>query len=262
MLDNITRPAPTVFRLSPLATWAKVLARTPGIDHYSISNAEGTIAGSATLQRFPRAEIEGRAAVPILAHSHVYPLGRGGQYAAFTSRAYWFDAATGALIGECVYSDNRSHLTLSEGMGPWDWQLTGIEALTLPMQPITIDFAQTDIGYTSAWSEVRPAMGYGSAALGQGSAYARGEPYSLPGQTSERRVTVETGNGPGLIGYRWTTRVNQEGLEPRLSDVAFWINTGMNAVQHLDCDMTVVAVNPDSGEHSWVQQRARWTRVG
>lgn len=256
-----TAPSTTVFRLSPLATWAKVLDRKPGIDHYAITGTDPQLGGSATLQRFERVVVDGRAAVPLLAHSHVYPLARGGQFAGYTARAFWFDGATGGLMGTCAYSDNREGRAFYNGMGPWDWTVNDADAMSLPPRPVTVNFAVTDLFFSTAWVPCRYAMGE-MGSTGQGSAYARGGVYTLPGVTVERRTTVETAGQPGLAIYRFQTRTSLEGSEPVVDSVAFWVHISQYYIQHVECELSVVSVDPETREHRWLEQATRWNRLG
>jgi hypothetical protein len=255
------RPVNTVFRMSPLATWFKVLARQPGLEHYAISNPAKSLAGAGSLQRFPKVEIQGRWLIPLLAHSHVWPLGRGGQFASFTSMAYWFDAATGALLGSCRYSDNRSMLAMHEGMGPWDWVTNDRIELGLPKDPVTVDFALSEVAYISAWTECGGAMGVSSGGIGQGNAYIMGPEYSLGDQTLRRRVVIETGGRPGQVCYSWTTlRQPQNG--PAVEDrVSFWVNTGQHSIEGMECSLDLVSVDEKTRQHSWVQAPSSWRRL-
>lgn len=254
------RPVNTVFRMSPLATWFKVLARQPGLEHYAISNTAKSLVGGGSLQRFPRAEIGGRWLIPLLAHSHVWPLGRGGQFAAFTSMAYWFDAATGALLGSCRYNDNRSLQAMHEGMGPWDWTTNDHIALALPKEPVTVDFAVSEVAYTSAWTDCGSAMGVSSGGIGQGNAYVMGPEYTLGDQRVRRRVSIESGGRPGQVCYTWTTQRQREGSAAVEDSVRFWVNTAQHSIDGVECSLDVVTVDPQRN-HSWVQAQSQWRRL-
>jgi hypothetical protein len=258
-----TAPNSTIFRLSPLATWHKVLGRKPGLDHYTISNEAKSLAGMGSLQRWGRHDIGGRGSIPILAHSQIWPIGRGGQFASATSEAFWFDGPSGSLTGTCSYADNRSQLAVFMGRDSRDWIVSEPDALTLPPHPITVDFVRQDTYFSTSWTECRKAMAE-TGGTGQGSAYARGPLYQPSGMTIERKATVETGGVPGLVGYRFATRItytDQPGSEPEEQSVCFWVHTSNHYVQYLDITATVVSVNPDTREHTWIEQPCRWSRV-
>lgn len=254
------RQVNTVFRMSPLATWFKVLGRQPGLEHYAISNSRKSLVGTGTVQRFPKVQIQGRWLIPLLTHSHVYPLGRGGQFAAFTSMAYWFDAASGALIGTCRYSDNRSLTAMYEGMGPWDWITNDRIELGLPKDPVTVDFSLSEIAYVSAWTDCGTAMGVSSGGIGQGNAYIMGPEYSQPDMTRQRRVSIETGSRPGQVLFTWTTRTEPQGRAVEEDAVGFWVNTGQHSIEGLVCSVDVVHVD-DKRVHTWIREPSTWRRL-
>ena len=257
-----TRPGRvnTVFRMSPLATWFKVLARQPGIEHYAIGNTRKSLVGTGTVQRFPKVQIQGRWLTPLLTHCHVYPLGRGGQFAGFTSTGYWFDAASGALLGNCRYSDNRSLTAMHEGMGPWDWVTNDRVELGLPKDPITVDFSLSEIAYVSAWTQCGTSMSAASGGIGQGNAYVMGPAYSLPELEIKRRVSIETGNRPGQVCYTWTTQTQQGQGPIQEENIRFWINTGQHTIEGVECSVDVVHVD-EARVHSWIREPSTWRRL-
>lgn len=255
------RPAVnTVFRMSPLATWFKVLGRQPGLEHYAIGNQAKSLVGTGTVQRFPKIQIQGRWLIPLLTHSHVYPLGRGGQFAGFTSMAYWFDAVTGALLGTCRYSDNRSSLAMHTGMGPWDWTTNDRIELGLPKDPVTVDFSLSEIAYVSAWTRCGTAMGVSSGGIGQGNAYIMGPEYSLPDLNVRRRVSIASGSRPGQVCYTWTTQTTPAQGAVREENVSFWVNTGQHSIEGVECSVDVINVD-DQRAHTWVQAPSTWRRM-
>jgi hypothetical protein len=186
----------------------------------------------------------------------------GGQFAGFTSQAYWFDGPTGSLTGTCIYADNKLGLAVFNGRDSRDWLVNDHDALTLPPHPITVDFAKTDTYFSSAWAECRLAMGE-TGGTGQGTAYALGVLYQPSGMTISRKVGVETGGVAGLVGYRFTTKTEYEqpDLEPTEESVCFWVHTSNYHVQYLDCTLSVVNVDPTTRQHTWLQQDCRWSRI-
>lgn len=255
-----TRRAVSAFRLSPLATWLKVLDRKPGLDHYAISNAEKTISGTGTIQRFPAITVAGSMRVPMILHSHVYPLGRGGQFAGFTSTVYWFDIKTGSLVAHCNYSDNKNSAALYDGMGPWDWVVNGATELALAPHPITVDFLGTEQSFSSTWSECRLLMGSMGEGIGQGNAYLTGPAYTIGDTRLDRRVSIDTDGLPGHVRYTWTTRITQ-GETVTEHPVMFWVNTADSILNKIACSVDVVSVD-DQRSHTWVRRPAIWTRIG
>mgnify|MGYP003346089606 CR=1 FL=1 len=250
-----------MFRLSPRLTWQKVLGQKPYITHYKISEAPGTtpeLAGSATLQIFPPVDYEGQRQVPVILHYHAYPLARGGQFAGFTSQVLWFDAQQSSLVATCRYSDNQSLQAMFEDMGPWDWITNPGTRLSLPTQPITINFNNTDVNYSSAWNPVSRKQALIGTGIGQGNAYGVGTEYQFSDETLERRVQLRTGRGIGLVGYAWSTMWTREQTE--LTEQVFWVNTGQNTIDQIDTEVTVVEVL-DDGTHHWVQRPSIWTRI-
>jgi hypothetical protein len=251
--------ANSYFKVSPLNALMKVLTRNQGTDHYSITGPKRDLAGSATIQRFPKFQLNGQWAIPVLMHSHAYPLGKGGQFSGFTSTAYWFDFVTGALLGSCNYSDNRTGVAMNKGMGPWDWVTSNGPELELPVESVIMNFAATDTYYKSAWAECKPAMGSFGPGIGHGNAYLQGSVYELPDTVVTRQLSIESNSMPGIVGYRYTTKV-KIGEEETIDSICFWVNAAQEYIQFVTCNLAVVEV-ADDRNHSWIQRETRWVKL-
>lgn len=250
-----------VFRLSPRLTWQRALSRAPHLSYYKIEETPGSspkLSGSATLQVFPPIEVAEAKHVPVLLHSHVYPHARGGQFASFDSRVFWFEAQMSSMVAYSTYVDNRSLASIHTDLDPWDWIVTQSTFLSLPTQPITVNFSAEDVAYSSAWVPAQRAQARLGIGIGQGNAYVIGDNYTLPDEELQRRVQIRTGRGPGLVGYAFTTQCAKLSRESK--EVVFWVNTGQYTIDQIDIELTRVEVN-DKREHTWVQQETRWTLI-
>jgi hypothetical protein len=262
----MSTPLTTVFRLSPRATWQQALAREQSQDHYRVRGSEAVPQGGMScLQRFKPEIIQGRKLIPLLAHTAAYPLARGGQFAAYTSRVWWWDLATGALAASSAYAGTALPWHQLDGaLGPWDWWVNDPNDLTLSLEPITVDFAQTEYYWRSAWAECRRAQAL-DGGTGQGTAYGRGEFYSSGNQLLERRISLRTCGRPGIVGYTIESRISDQATAQVASEstVCFWVHTSQYHIQEVELTQSpVVSVDPDTREHSWVNQAQTWHRLG
>lgn len=262
----MSAPLTTVFRLSPRATWQQCLAREASQDYYRVKGPESVPQGGMScLQRFKPEVIGGRRLLPMLAHSAAYPLGRGGQYAAYTSRAWWWDLKTGALTATSAYAGTALPWHQLDGaLGPWDWWVNDPDDLVLSLEPITVDFSQTECYWRSAWAECRRAQAV-DGGTGQGSAYSRGDFYSSGNQLLERRISLTTCGRPGLVGYRIESRISDQATAQSVSEssVCFWVHTSQYHIQEVELtDSPLVDVNPETREHSWANRAQVWHRIG
>jgi hypothetical protein len=250
-----------IFRLSPRLTWHRALGRAPYQSHYKIEetpNSSPKLSGSATLQIFPPIDVMESKHVPLIMHSHVYPLAKGGQFASFDSKVFWFEAQMSSMVASSNYVDNRSLASIHTSTDPWDWIVSSPVALALPTQPITVNFSSEEAAYSSAWNPASRAQARLGLGIGQGTAYTLGDQYTLPNEELQRRVQIRTGRGPGLVGYAFTTQCAKLSMDTE--EVVFWINTGQYTIDQIDIDLARVEVT-ENRDHLWVRQETRWTRI-
>jgi hypothetical protein len=248
--------------MSPNYSIKRALAQKPYVTHFKIVEAPNSpvrLVGSGTLQVFPGVLDEGKEQLPVILHSHVYPLAEGGQYATFNSRVFWFDLTNYTMLYCADYADNYSQFNVTSAMGTWDWIGGTDHDLSFPIPATTVNFMNADTAYASSWVEVGRRQSQFGPNLGLSTAYNKGPQYRLPNETITQKIELRTGRGQGLAGFTWMTKFAGQEIE-RIEEQVFWINPAQNTFEQIDTELSVVQV--DANEiHTWVKRPTQWIRL-